>query len=218
MKVKWVWTIPNVLSLLRIALVPVFAVLYLKSAEQPPLLYYAVGVLVLSGVTDFLDGQIARRFHQVSEIGKLLDPLADKLTQVTVVLCLAIHIPRLMALLVICLIKEVLQLIGGWLLLRRGAKVQGARWYGKISTFVFYLAMALFVVFPLYPEQPLLFGWNMPLWLFGVLIFIVTASMLFAFYRYILLYFRVSAQYKNKPEQTASDESSDLSDDQGRSS
>ncbi len=201
--IKWEWTIPNILSLIRIALVPVFAALYLQSAQNPVLLWWAVAVLALSGLTDLVDGKIARALNQVSEIGKVLDPIADKITQVTVVFCLAIRMPQLWPLLILCAVKEILQAIGAFIMFRRGVKVQSARWYGKVSTFVFYFAMALVVVFP--PRgKPLLFGWNMPLWLFGVLIFLVTACMLYAFYQYVLLYRRLTAQ-QNRMRETPTD-------------
>ncbi len=196
--IKWVWTVPNGLSLLRLALVPVFAALYLLSNQNPVLLYWSIGALILSGLSDLFDGIIARRFHQVTEIGKILDPIADKLTQVTVVLCLAVRMPRLWPLLVVCLVKEILQSVGALLLLKSGAKVQAARWYGKVSTFVFYFAMAMFVAFPTEPASPLLFGWNMPVWLFGLLVLVVAGCMLFAFYRYTMLFIQVSAQNKKE--------------------
>ena len=197
MKLKWVWTVPNVLSLLRMVLVPVFTALYLQSDRHPPLLYGAVGVLVLSGLTDLFDGMIARRCNQMSEIGKLLDPAADKLTQVAVMLCLAIRLPRLWPLVAIGFIKELLQTIGAALLLfKQQTQVQSSRWYGKVSTFVFYTAMALFVVFPPEPHTPLLFRFNMPVWLFFLLAGLVASTMLAAFSQYTHLYVRLVKEAK----------------------
>ncbi len=147
MNVKWEWTIPNVLSLLRIALLPVFAVLYLNSAATRSLLLWAGVVVVFSGITDLLDGWIARRFHQISDAGKLLDPLADKLTQMTVLICLATRYYELLWLAGICLVKEAAQVVGGVLLLRRGDEVRGSQWFGKVCTFVFYSSMAAIVLF-----------------------------------------------------------------------
>lgn len=104
--IEWKMTIPNALSLFRIALVPAFAVLYLCSGPDNYLLYWALGILVLSGLTDSFDGIIARKFNQITDLGKLLDPIADKLTQVTVVLCLAIRNTYLIPLLIICVVKD----------------------------------------------------------------------------------------------------------------
>lgn len=145
--VKWQWTIPNVLSIIRIALIPVFALLYLNSTVYPALLWWSFGVIVFSGLTDLFDGWIARRFNQISEAGKLLDPLADKLTQLTVVICLATQFQELVWLMAVCLLKEAAQVIGGLLLLHRGDEVRGSQWFGKICTFVFYAAMAAIVLF-----------------------------------------------------------------------
>ena len=76
-------TVPNLLSLIRIILVPVFAVLFYQGH-----VLWAVFVLFLSGLSDFFDGKIARRFHQVSALGKVLDPVADKITQITIAVML----------------------------------------------------------------------------------------------------------------------------------
>ncbi len=145
--VKWQWTVPNVLSLVRIGLLPVFAVLYLNSVQNPALLLWACAVVILSGLTDLFDGWIARRFNQISEAGKLLDPLADKLTQLTVLICLATQFRELVWLMLLCLAKEAAQVIGGLLLLHHGDEVRGSQWFGKICTFVFYSAMAAIVLF-----------------------------------------------------------------------
>lgn len=203
MGLKWEWTIPNALSLFRIVLVPIFAVLYLKSEQQPALLGWAIAVLVLSGLTDMLDGLIARKCNQISEIGKVLDPIADKLTQVTVVLCLTIRMPRLWPLLVICFIKELLQAIGAALLLfRKRSQVQAARWYGKISTIVFYVTMALYVVFPPAPHKPLLGDWNMPIWLFMALGGLVAILMMIAFYGYARVFLTITKDADDVNETT----------------
>ena len=197
MKLKWVWTVPNVLSLMRIALVPVFATLYLMSEENPVLLGWSIAALCLSGITDLFDGIIARKFNQISEIGKILDPIADKLTQVTVILCLAIRLPRLWPLVILCGVKELLQAIGALLMLLRGnGRVQAAKWYGKVSTFVFYVSMGLFVAFPLPGETPLLFNWNMPEPLFIALVILVAACMAFACYQYASLFLRLMQESK----------------------
>lgn len=178
-KIEWKMTIPNALSLFRIVLVPLFAVMYLCSTPENHLLYWSLGVLLLSGLTDMFDGIIARKCNQITDLGKLLDPIADKLTQVTVVLCLAVHNHYLIPLLIVSFIKELGQSIGGLLLLRRGAKVQGAKWYGKVATFVFYGVMALLVLWRSIPAE-----------LAITLVTIVTVLMLFAFFSYARLFFR----------------------------
>lgn len=189
LNVKWTWTIPNILSLIRMALLPLFAVLYLKSDAQPELLWWAGGVLVLSGLTDLFDGAIARHFNQISEVGKLLDPLADKLTQLTVIVCLSTRFAELVWLMILCLAKEVAQLIGGLLLLRRGDVVRGSLWFGKVSTAVFYGSMAAIVLFP-----------NMPGWLLMALVVLVSLLMLFAFLGYLKTFLGARRALPDKEE------------------
>ncbi len=137
-------TVPNLMSFFRILLVPVFAVTFL---EKVPL--WPVVILLLSGVTDLFDGMIARKFNQVSDLGKMLDPAADKLTQIAVVSCLTtVYFQPMLVLLVVYIVKELTMLAGGLVMLRRKKIVPAARWFGKIATFEFYFAMALFLVFP----------------------------------------------------------------------
>ena len=94
--------IPNALTILRIILIVPF-VIYFMSGQ----ISKAVFVLVLSGLTDMLDGMIARNLNQFTELGQMLDPLSDKLTQAAVVICFAIKDPMLMPLLAIFLVKEI---------------------------------------------------------------------------------------------------------------
>ena len=174
--VEWKWNIPNALSLLRILLILPFMVLYLLGHDN-----WAFGVLLLSGLTDALDGFIARRFHQITDCGKLLDPLSDKLTQVAVVVALAYRYHELALLAAICLVKEVCQGIGGVLLLRRKSKVRGSRWFGKLSTIVFYACMLVMVLW----RNDLSDGVR---WL---LVSVAAIFMLIAFIGYIRLYIHI---------------------------
>ncbi len=180
-KLKFEWSIPNAISIFRIVLIPIFAYFYLKGVaqEDTELLFRAVVVLGISGLTDMFDGLIARKFNQITEIGKFLDPLADKLTQFAVLLCLSVEYAELMLLALICFIKEVLQLIGFFVLYSKiGSNgLEGSKWFGRISTFVFYSSMLLIV-----------FWVNMPIWLYFLLVIIVGALMLFSFYRYFAIY------------------------------
>ncbi len=170
--VKFVWNIPNALSLMRLALIPVFATLYLMDH-----LYWSLAVLALSGFTDLFDGMIARKCNQITEIGKLLDPVADKLTQVVVLVCLTVRYPSLLPLFIICFVKELLQTIGGWILLSRNAVIRGSKWYGKVSTFTFYIAMLLIAVWK-----------EMPSGVMVGLIVVVAVTMVFAFFMYMRVY------------------------------
>lgn len=187
-KVEWKWNVPNALSLLRLFLVPVIVVTYwLSDPNEIP--YVSIGALVLSGISDSLDGIIARHFNQITDIGKLLDPVADKLTQVAVVVCLSLRYRELLPLMLICVVKELCQAVGGLLLLHRGEKVRGARWFGKVSTFLFYGVMILIVAFPEMPHA-LLIG----------LVALVGAAMLFAFVNYLRMYCQIRKEQKESTE------------------
>lgn len=144
LNVTWKWNVPNALSVVRILLIPVFLVLYLNHMDR-----WAFGVLVLSGVTDMMDGFIARHFNQITDCGKLLDPISDKLTQVAVVIALATRYLELLPLAILCFIKETCQGIGGAIMLKRRSAVRGSKWFGKVSTVVFYTSMSALVLFKL---------------------------------------------------------------------
>lgn len=169
---KFVWNIPNTLSLVRLALLPLFALLYFNDE-----IYWALAILVLSGLTDLFDGVIARKCNQITEIGKLLDPFADKITQVTVLICLTVRTPALIPLLLVCFVKELLQAIGGFFLLSRFEIIRGSKWFGKVSTFTFYLVMLLVALWK-----------TMPDWLFTALVALVAVTMLFSFFGYMFVF------------------------------
>lgn len=134
-------TIPNLLSMLRLCMIPVFVILYLNG-------YYGFTavVLVLSGLTDVLDGWYARRFGAVSDLGKALDPIADKLTQLSMLICLTTNHPLLVLPLVLLIIKEAFASISGLFVIRITGSVPSAVWHGKMTTLLLYLLMFLHVI------------------------------------------------------------------------
>lgn len=141
------FTIPNSLSYIRLLLIPVFMVLYLTAVETKD--YYLAGIIVVfSGLTDLLDGLIARKLNQITELGKLLDPVADKLTQVAVIICLISRYEKMWIVISLFIAKELFMAINAIILYRQGKKLDGAKWFGKISTAVFYTCMTLLVAFP----------------------------------------------------------------------
>lgn len=146
-KKDW-YTVPNLLGYLRLLLIPVFVYAYLH-AEDPLEYYLAVGTIGLSGVTDLLDGLLARKLHQVTDLGKFLDPVADKLTQCAVAFCLATRYKIMWVLAGILVGKEGFMAVMGLLLLRHnGRKLDGAKWFGKVSTAYLYVAVFVLLVFP----------------------------------------------------------------------
>lgn len=146
---KDILTVPNALSLFRLLLIPLM--LYLYRDRQA---YTAVAVLIaLSALTDVLDGRIARRFHCVSDIGKVLDPIADKLTQGCLILCLLDKYPWFLWLLLLFLVRELVVTGMGCLVLKRTDIMNGAMWYGKAATVLIYSCMFLLILFPGIPES-----------------------------------------------------------------
>lgn len=146
---KDLFTIPNVLSLFRLLLIPVYIILYLK-AEKPEEYFLAAAILAVSCLTDLIDGKIARHFNMISNTGKILDPLADKATQFTLIICLIIRRrnPVLLFLAVLFVIKEAFQAVAGFLLLRRGKILKGALFAGKVSTTVLFISLIVLVLIP----------------------------------------------------------------------
>lgn len=177
--VTWKWNVPNALSLLRIALIPVFIVLYLSHLDV-----WAFVVLLLSGLTDAVDGFVARRFNQITDCGKLLDPISDKLTQVAVVISLATRYPELWPLAAFCFVKETCQAVGGAIMLKRQCEVRGSKWFGKVSTAVFYGGMLALLVF------------EMPHWARWLIVVAAGACMLVAFVGYLRIFIEVSREEK----------------------
>lgn len=128
------FTIPNLLSLVRLAMIPLLLWLYLEKREY---LWTAV-VVVLSGATDIVDGIIARKYDLISDLGKALDPVADKLTQIAMLYCLGTSFPEIQILLVILVVKEVITGIMSLVSIRKTGKVEGAQWHGKVTTVLLY--------------------------------------------------------------------------------
>ncbi len=144
------WTIPNLLSVIRIIIVPIFGYLFLHDQKIPALI-----LLVISGLTDTLDGKIARRFNQVSELGKMLDPVADKITMITIAIMMLILFRRAESpvmraagwVFLVFLIKEFIFVVGGAAMIAFGIKPGAAEIYGKVATCVFYFVMIALIMF-----------------------------------------------------------------------
>lgn len=134
-------TIPNLLSLFRLILIPVIIWLYWFRKD-----YFPAGVLlIISGLTDLADGYIARHFNAVSNVGKILDPIADKLTQTAMLFCLVTRFPLMAAPFGFLVIKEVFIGTTGLLMIRKTGKVVGADFHGKVATTLLYAMMILHI-------------------------------------------------------------------------
>ena len=147
-KGKQILTIPNLLSVFRILLIPLIVWLYCGKQDYP----LAAWVLVLSGVTDIADGFIARRFHMVSDLGKVLDPIADKLTQTAALVCLLTRFRAVWWLLGVLVVKETVMAVMGLLVIRRTGAVYSASWHGKLATCVLYAVILTHIVWYAIPQ------------------------------------------------------------------
>ncbi len=133
-------SVPNIISLLRIVIIIPFVSSFMKDS------YILAGaLLVLSGFSDMLDGMIARKFNQITPLGKMLDPTADKLTLMAVMVCVGLKLPKIFPFMIILVIKEVLMLAAGLVLIKRNQSPPPAQWYGKLATVVFYISVILII-------------------------------------------------------------------------
>lgn len=137
--------IPNILSVFRIVLVPVFAIAYFS--DSPNAKIYATGIYLLAAATDYLDGRIARKYNLVSKLGRILDPLGDKLMTFAVLICITIE--RLVPIwaVVIFFIKEMLMAVGGLLVYNRLTDMPPSNYFGKCATVVFVIVCAILMLF-----------------------------------------------------------------------
>lgn len=182
MNKKEIFSVPNLLSCFRIVLIPVYLIVYFR-AESMAGYRAAALVLVLSALTDLLDGKIARKFNMITELGKVLDPVADHLTQITVAVSLAFRYPLMRYLLILLLVKELFLAVAGAVMLKRGKKMDGAKWHGKVSTTVFSVVVVALIFVP-----------DIPNLVSGILIGISMAFMAFSLGGYIRLYYGMAKE------------------------
>lgn len=143
---KDLFTIPNIIGYVRILLIPVFCYLYI-TAETSKDYMWATGVVLFSSFTDLFDGMIARKFNQVTELGKVLDPVADKLTHGALAICLATRYPLMWALIALMAVKEGYMAIMGIRFLKKDKMLNGAMWFGKICTATLFAGLVILFFF-----------------------------------------------------------------------
>lgn len=141
---KDILTLPNLLSFLRLLMIPFIVWLYIKEKNYPA----ATGMIFISGITDIADGIIARKCNMISDFGKILDPIADKLTQLTIIICLSLKYSNMVWLIVLFVVKEFVMALLGYITLKSKDSVNSAKWYGKVSTLVLYASMMLLIFIP----------------------------------------------------------------------
>ena len=196
---KECWTIPNLLSVIRILLIPVFAYLFYNDEK-----IWAVVILAISGLSDTFDGQIARKFNQISDLGKVLDPVADKLTQIAIAIMLLIDFksaqnPIINALgwvFLVFLIKEGIMIVGGLIMLLLNIRPGAAEFWGKAATVVFYVGMVIIIAIG--PEVGALnsiLGFELPNVLTGAIVVLCAIMTIAAFLSYMPETFRQFKEY-----------------------
>ena len=192
------WTVPNILTYLRFALVVPFVILFLNEK------YLESAICIgLSGISDCLDGFFARKLNQVTQLGKLLDPIADKITLISVMFCMAFYAPNVIPILVVLIAKDVAMLIGGVSLLKRKITPPAAEWFGKLATIVFYFAVCIIVFYfavciivflkAVINYENLLID--------DILLSITAVVMLYALYRYAKIYMALIKEDKAKKKE-----------------
>ncbi len=168
--------VPNMLTVLRMVLI--VPLMYFLLRQD----YIMVGILLLlSALSDMLDGLIARRLHQITALGRILDPMADKLTLIAVVIGLNVLYPDMVPFTLILFCKEMLMLTGGAFLLRMRLHPPAAQWYGKLSTVIFYAAVTVLILLKA------VWGYTNRM-LTMLLLAVTTTFMLFSLVRYSILF------------------------------
>lgn len=181
-------SIPNILTTLRLIIVPILG--YAMNSER---YVFAIILFTLGGITDVVDGYIARKFNMITKWGKVFDPLADKLMQITALTFLVIKDLIPIVVLIIVVLKELLMLIGGILLYTKGKTVIGANWYGKLATVIFYFAIIATIILRIESLNN-----SYTIIAINISLGLAVACTLFALVRYIIIYLRFSKNYSKE--------------------
>ncbi|CDA29989.1 MULTISPECIES: CDP-alcohol phosphatidyltransferase family protein [unclassified Eubacterium (in: firmicutes)] len=181
MKKDWkreYFSIPNLMGYFRLILIPVYLMVYIH-ADGMKDYAIAAGILLLSALTDFFDGKVARRFDMITDWGKILDPIADKLTQGIVVISLIFRYRFMAIVLVIFIVQQLGQGILGLIYIKKSGKVEGAKMFGKVSTAFLDFMVLVLVIWIDIPK-------NVALAMMTVSVFLMTNSLL----RYFDYYYK----------------------------
>ena len=177
------FTLPNLLSYLRLALIPAIVWLYCAKRAYTA----AVWIMAVSAATDVADGWIARRFRLGTDWGKIIDPIADKLTQIAICFCLAWRYLPVRFMLFLLIAKEVYMGIIGLIFIRKTDTVEGAVWYGKMTTVLFFAVAVVLILFPALPAPAVI-----------LLVAVESASILLSMVLYTLRYLKLYRQHQKQ--------------------
>ena len=164
-------TVPNILSFIRLCLIPVILWEYIFLKKY----ILAAVTVIISGITDVVDGFIARKFNMVSHVGRILDPVADKLTQMAVIACLCSRYIMMVVPLAILVVKELANGIIALVMLKRTGNTINSRWHGKLATVILYVMMVTH-----------LFWVNIPTFVSDIFIWTSIGAMALSFVLYTL--------------------------------
>ena len=179
-------TVPNLITYVRFLLVPPFIYFFLNGN------YIAAGIMIgLSGLSDCFDGFFARKFNQVTSLGKILDPIADKVTLISVAVCMVIYMPSILPIMLVLVFKEFLMLLGGFILMLNKMSPPPANIFGKIATLVFYVVICLIIFVNIITGKE-----NMALVVGGLII--VTVVMLIALAQYAVVFVKMNKEKNSK--------------------
>ncbi len=176
-------TIPNILSFIRLLFVPVIIWLYCAQEKYTA----AVILIIISAATDIIDGYIARRFNMVSNFGKVIDPVADKVTQGAMIICLISRYKIMWALLCVFILREIFMAVSGLMTIRATDKVNSAKWFGKLNTVVLHTVIMALIVFV-----------EMHITLVNILSIVCMAVMVLSAIGYGVFYFGVCKKERQK--------------------
>ncbi len=149
---KDLMTVPNAISFCRVILITPFVAFFVAK------MYVAATITIaLSGLSDCFDGLIARKYHQESEFGKIIDPLADKLTLLAAGICIVMIEPIALPLMGLMVVKDLLMITGGVIVVKKGIIPPKSAWYGKVGTILFYITIGVIVLMAVfgYVNKPL---------------------------------------------------------------
>lgn len=172
--------IANLLTSIRFIIIPIFGYyLYIREYKIALLLF------ILGGLTDILDGFIARKFDMITPWGKIADPVADKLMQITALVLLTYNKKIPSVIVIIVILKELFMALGTLFLYKRKQFVVSANWYGKLATVVFYFAVVMIIMF------------DMGKFYNSIFISIAVLSTLYAFFMYAGSFKKINEKQKN---------------------